>query len=366
MSARSHRRPLRGRLAVESLEPRRALAVDVTAEFEPIDATLPEDGGGLEEVVVLEPPAEPFVGADPGVDVTTEVVWQDFPEPPTDPDAEEPPEPLSMTTVIRNAEDDGADGAELVAMTTLVAPPATPRIALTDGTRPSARNPLRRRAELEIRGLEPAARVEYSVAGGPWGASWQAVEGQNAVRVRQVDTSSRASEPSAELRFRLDSRVEPVTVALARDTGRSGTDRVTTDPRLVLGRREAGAGVRYSVDGGATWSGRFFPREGRNVVLVRQVDKAGNVSAATRFAFTLDRLRPPPPVVLPGRGRGRTVTIAGQPRGTRLEYSFAGGAWTTDVSTTAGRRGGIRVRFVDRAGNASVPSAEFRGGIRPA
>ncbi len=241
---------------------------------------------------------------------------------------------------------------------------AAPRIALADGTRPSAGNPLRRQAELAIRGLEPAARVEYSVAGGPWVGAWQAVEGQNAVRVRQIDVAGNTSEPSAELRFRIDSQVEPLTVQLARDTGWSGTDRVTTDPTLVLGGREAGAAVRYSIDGGVTWSGRFFPQEGRNVLVVRQVDEAGNVSAATRFSFTLDRVPPPRPVVLSSRGRARAFAVAGQPDGTRLEYAVGGG-WTTDIVTTAGPRGGVRVRFVDRAGNASVASAPLRGGIRP-
>lgn len=242
---------------------------------------------------------------------------------------------------------------------------AAPRIALADGTRPAAGNPLRRQAELEIRGLEPAARIEYSVAGGAWQGAWQAIEGQNAVRVRQVDVAGNASEPSAEMRFRIDSRVEPLTVALARDTGWSETDRVTVDPALALGGREPGATVRYSVDGGGSWSGRFSPREGLNVVLVRQIDEAGNVSAATRFTFTLDRRQPAPPVVQGVRGRGRPVTIAGQPGGTRLEYSIGGAAWTTEAVGTAGRREGVRIRFVDRAGNASAPSAEFRGGIRP-
>ena len=37
--------------------------------------------------------------------------------------------------------------------------------------------------------------------------------------------------------------------------------------------------------------------EGRNAVLVRQVDTLGNVSASTRFEFTLDRAAPGRPVV---------------------------------------------------------------------
>lgn len=267
--------------------------------------------------------------------------------------------------VVRQVDLLGQPSPETTFEFTLDTRAATPRIALADGTRPAAGNPLRRQADLEIRGIEPAARIEYSVAGGPWAGSWHAVEGQNAVRVRQVDVAGNVSEPSAEMWFRLDSQAEPLTVALARDTGWSDTDRVTADPALALGGREPGATVKYSVDGGASWSSRFSPHEGRNVLLVRQIDKAGNVSAATRFTFTLDRLQPPPPVVQAARGRGRPVTIAGQPGGTRVEYSVGGAAWTTEVVATAGRREGVRIRFVDRAGNASAPSAEFRGTIRP-
>ena len=242
--------------------------------------------------------------------------------------------------------------------------PAKPRIALADGTRPADGNPVKRQAELAIRGLEPSARIEYSVAGGPWVGAWSAVEGQNAVRVRQIDVAGNASQPSAELRFRIDTHVEPLTVRLDRDTGWSGTDRITSDPTLVLGGREAGATAWYSIDGGTTWSLWFGPREGANVLLVRQIDAAGNVSAATPFSFTLDRVRPPVPEVVPRTGRPGDFMVAWQPPGTRLEYSVGRLPWTTEAIPTLGRRGSMRVRFVDAAGNASAASKPMRGVIR--
>lgn len=241
--------------------------------------------------------------------------------------------------------------------------PAKPRIALADGTRPADGNPVKRQAELAPRGLEPAARIEYSVAGGPWVGAWNPSEGQNAVRVRQIDVAGNASQPSAELRFRIDTRVEPLTVRLARDTGWSGTDRITSDPTLVIGGREAGATAWYSIDGGTTWSLWFGPREGANALLVRQIDAAGNVSAATAFSFTLDRVRPPVPELVPLPGRRGEFTVAGQPPGTRLEYSVGRLPWTTEPVTTLGSRRSMRVRFVDVAGNASAASKPMRGAI---
>ena len=81
-------------------------------------------------------------------------------------------------------------------------------------------------------------------------------------------------------------------VALATDSGSSGTDHITNTGALTLSGIETGALVQYSVNNGQTWTNSFTAVEGINTVAVRQTDVAGNVSSATSFSFTLDTLAP--------------------------------------------------------------------------
>ena len=82
------------------------------------------------------------------------------------------------------------------------------------------------------------------------------------------------------------------TVALATDSGSSGTDKITNVGTLSVGAIEAGATVQYSANG-TTWS-TTAPSlvQGANTVYVRQLDVAGNVSASTSFTFTYDSVAP--------------------------------------------------------------------------
>lgn len=239
--------------------------------------------------------------------------------------------------------------------------PAAPRLRLADGTPPGAADPVRRSAAPAPRGVEPGARVEYSAGGGAWSATWPVVEGANAIRARQIDVAGNVSPPSAPLRFRIDSSAEAPTVRLANDTGWSATDLFTADATLTLGGLERGATVHYSTDAGHTWSPRFKPVDGMVVVLVRQTDALGNVSPATRFAFTLDRAPPPLPsswatLCLPAAS-GRAAPAARSAGEWRFEYSVSGGAWTTTATAPQGRSW-VRVRVVDRAGNVfNAPTA---------
>ena len=110
--------------------------------------------------------------------------------------------------------------------------------------------------------------------------------------MRQVDA---AGNPSAatEFAFTLDT-VAPgaPTVALANNTG-SPEDLLTNDGTLAVTNVEEGATIEYSPDG-ETWSDAAptYASDGDQTVYVRQVDAAGNPSAATEFAFTLDTVRP--------------------------------------------------------------------------
>lgn len=150
-------------------------------------------------------------------------------------------------------------------------------------------------------------------------------------------------------------------VALAADTGVSASDGLTSDGRLAVVPAD-GLRLEYSTDAGQTWGDAFIAVEGQNAVQVRQADEAGNVSAATRFAFTLDRLQPPVPRVSV-RGQDRTFTIADIPADTRVEYSVSGGQWTTGMGVRRGRSS-LHVRLVDRAGNVSPAVAVPGGAVR--
>ena len=87
-------------------------------------------------------------------------------------------------------------------------------------------------------------------------------------------------------------------VMLAIDTGSSSSDYITNVGTLVVSGLAAGATPQYSIDGGATWTGSFTAVEGANSILVRQVDSAGNVSAALPFSFILDTVAPGAPTIV--------------------------------------------------------------------
>ena len=112
------------------------------------------------------------------------------------------------------------------------------------------------------------------------------------MHVRQIDAANNIS-PTTTFSFTLD-RSRPVApqVMPARLAGINLYAIVTRDPSLSVRRVERNARVEYSFQGRAGWSAwstDYAAAEGRNVVRVRQVDVAGNVSTASRaLAFRLD------------------------------------------------------------------------------
>ena len=157
-------------------------------------------------------------------------------------------------------------------------------------------------------------------------------------------------------------------VALVRDTGLSTSDRITSDERLVVAS-EPGARTQYSTSGGLRWSPVFQAKPGRNIVHVRQIDAANNISPTTTFSFTLDRSRPVAPQVMPARlaginlyaivTRDPSLSVRRVERTAMVEYSFEERAgwsqWSTDYTPTEGRNV-VRVRQIDVAGNVSTAS----------
>jgi len=156
--------------------------------------------------------------------------------------------------------------------------PATPTVRLVRDTGRSATDRITREGDLRATGVAARAVLEYSAdAGRTWATTFSAREGLNVVRVRQKDVAGNVSAPSQAYRFTLDTVASAPLVA------------ITADGRLRIRGIEPGALRRYSIDGGATWQPWFPTVRGGNMVRVRQVDVAGNVSLPAVVQFTLER-----------------------------------------------------------------------------
>jgi hypothetical protein len=145
-----------------------------------------------------------------------------------------------------------------------------------------------------------------------------------------ADVSGLAVNPAGELV--VDTTVRAPGVALTVDSGIAG-DGITNAAALTITGAEAGAAVQYSADGGTSWNSGFTPVEGLNTVLVRQVDVAGNVSAATSFAFTLDTAAQAP--VITSFSDGTDVLGDGKTSDTNLLISGTAEPFATVTLTGA-------------------------------
>nr|WP_243480117.1 DUF4214 domain-containing protein [Orrella daihaiensis] len=150
--------------------------------------------------------------------------------------------------------------------------------------------------ELDVSGVWPQARVEYSTDGTTWSETFTAQEGSNTLYVRQVNVLGQASAATQAITFVLDTTapeapevvIDGVAVAAPAFKAAVPADSNDTIPRtsigkLSFGKVEDGATLEFSIDGGQTWSDTFEAQSGLNQVQVRQVDSAGNVSLASEL-----------------------------------------------------------------------------------
>lgn len=245
-------------------------------------------------------------------------------------------------------------------------------------------------------------------ASGAWsatiGAAAPLADGLHDITVRQVDGSGNRSAPSAPLVLTIDTvaAVAPAEPALssASDTGNVG-DRITSDNAPTLsGVVEAHAGVQIydgatllataSADAAGLWSatlGATTPlADGKHGITVKQVDRAGNVSAASMvLELTIDTVGP---AALPnaflasdtgisdsdGITRERWVALRGSGAEPYTEikifagtteygsgYSDGTGNWTAHVSSPLNEgEHSFKVRQVDGAGNLGAESPSVR------
>jgi hypothetical protein len=217
-------------------------------------------------------------------------------------------------------------------------------------------------ASLNIANVETDATVQYSTDGGlTWSETFTAKNGRNDIFVRQIDIADNESDVT-DFSFIYKTSVKGLGLGLARDTGRSNSDKLTKDATLSLSDVEDGAIVEYSVDGGQSWSDSFSAQNGRNDVRVRQIDMAGNVSEETDLSFVYKTSVNGLGLGL-ARDTGRsnsdkltndaTLSLSGVEDGASVEYSIDGGQTWSETFSAQNGRNDVRVRQIDAAGNVS-------------
>jgi hypothetical protein len=150
---------------------------------------------------------------------------------------------------------------------------------------------------------------------------------------------------------------------LKSDTGGSSSDEVTNDSRLTVTTANSSAKTLYSSDGGRTWvSSLSTPtlREGLVRVLAVLVNARGQRSEATSLSFVLDTRAPAAPTASLAVGpryftNNPRLVLGRIEQGAIVQYSVNGGTWSTTYAPVEGLNV-VRVRQLDAAGNASVPS----------
>ncbi len=223
---------------------------------------------------------------------------------------------------------------------------------------------------LLVTNVATSNRIEYSSDGTLWSSSQPAtVEGQNSVWVRQVDIAGNAST-AQKIDFVRDTKAAAPTVALANDTGSSGSDRLTSNNALNVTGVEAGAKVQYSQNN-KDWSDSAPTAvQGLNVVYVRQIDKAGNVSQSTSTSYSFDnQVSALSWSLLEDTGtsntdritRNSTVKVSGLEAGATWAYQVDGaGAWIAGTGTSFALTDGEHsyvLRHTDKAGNVAYTTA---------
>ncbi|MFJ3056372.1 Ig-like domain-containing protein [Herbaspirillum sp. NPDC087042] len=248
---------------------------------------------------------------------------------------------------------------------------------------------------VQVNGLEAGRNWAYQLDGGDWqavsgsaGLSTVAMRGQKEggtdgtrkVRVKQSDAAGNETV-SSELSFTLDT-IAPVfssDIKLQFDSGKSDSDGITNNGRIVVPAPEAGASWSYRIDNGSFQSSgssnSFEVPEGRHDITVRMTDVAGNVTERSTNV-TVDTRPPTAPTLglvndTGDAGNSDRITSNGNVRVSGLE---AGATWkykigastylpgsnTNIIDATAGADGERQVSVIqiDEAGNES-PAAEL-------
>ncbi|MDD2383806.1 MAG: Ig-like domain-containing protein [Sulfurospirillaceae bacterium] len=190
--------------------------------------------------------------------------------------------------------------------------PSAPVVTLASDTGTSATDKITQISTVNVTS-ENGATVEFSSDGSTWTTTQPtATQGANTLHVRQTDAAGNISAVT-DFTFTYDS-VAPSApnVTLTSDTGTSSADSITKISAVNVASAN-GATVEFSSDNTNWFTTQPTASEGANTLHVRQTDTAGNISATTDFAFTLDTTVPTATITLDDSalkiGDTSTVTI---------------------------------------------------------
>jgi hypothetical protein len=227
--------------------------------------------------------------------------------------------------------------------------------------------------------LQTVSASSYDPGTRVWSASLAAgsyTDGYHVVAVA-ITGQGAASGVTGEVKATLvvDTAVAAPTAVLAQDTGISATDRITNNGSFNVVGLEEGASAEYLLPDSETWipfSGSSFSLSSSGVydgIRVRQIDRAGNVSAPSSFVDRVDyraRLTTVPSASLAtdsGSSNRDNITNIGTVNvsglaGDTWAYSTDGGLTFTAGSGSSFTVSGdgthkVSVRVTDAAGNGA-------------
>ena len=242
---------------------------------------------------------------------------------------------------------------------------------------------------IAVSGLEANTRWEYAVDGSNnWVAgtrsSFNASPGPHSYRVRQTDLAGNTSPVSSTLSVTYLALSTPATpsLALSLDSGNSNTDNISNAPELAVSGLLPDYSVQYQVDDSGIWllvpgnASIFDAQEGVHSYRVRQVDAAGNVSAASpALRIEIDTTLPTAPTLSLASDSGfsstdgisaqDTLRVSGIEAGATVQYQKDGAGSLITVSNGSflaiadGATHRYQVKQTDVAGNAGNLSTAF-------
>ncbi|MCG2586901.1 Ig-like domain-containing protein, partial [Massilia sp. TS11] len=245
---------------------------------------------------------------------------------------------------------------------------ARPDVALVNDTGISSTDNYTRDPAVRIGAAVETVTRTVVVDGGAPASTYVAPsnDGVHVVRVTDVDLAGNTAVTNFS--FTLARSIAAPTVALANDSGRSSSDRITNDPALAISSAGAGVVRTYSINGGPESSNYAAPSaDGVYTVVVRDTDPAGNTASAS-LSFTLDRtiatLRP---ILVNDTGASSSDRITsdgtvGVPRAASdvsRSYVIDGASSSTLPVLTAAGAHTVTVVDEDVAGNKASSSIVF-------
>lgn len=266
----------------------------------------------------------------------------------------------------------------------------TPTVALTVDSGSDDKDGLTNDASLTLSAAASDVTRAFSVDGGASTNSYidPSTDGSHTVTV--IDTDKAGNTSQGTLTFTLDTTVAKPVLALAADTGTNTGDGITSNGTVNVSGLETGASWEYSTDSGAHWTAGSdmsftLTGDGSKDVLVHQVDQAGNTSATTGLAFTLDTSVAAPAITAAaddfGASKGQlasgsstddaTPTLKGTAEAGSAVSVFDGatllgtvnadssGNWSYQAGSTSDGTHSFTAQATDAAGNTSAASAAF-------